>query len=268
MKLKLNLTAPQIKNFKRKEENRYLSMLTCYDYQSAQMLAQTDLDIILVGDSLGNVILGHDTTTTVTLDMMTLFCQAVRKGAPEKFLIGDVPFGVCGEFTYGLNRILEYFQRSQVNAVKIEGACPTELKIIQRLSELGVPVIGHIGLTPQSVHGLGGYYTHGKNENDRNRLRKEAQELQAHGCIAVVGECLQQELAQELTESLTVPLIGIGCGPQVDGQVLVLNDLLHLGPDAPPKFCRPEKNFFEEKKKTVNHYLNQIHDTKTITLHS
>lgn len=237
---------------------RPLSMLTCYDYQSAQILAETNLDMILVGDSVGNVILGYDTTVPVTLEVMILFGQAVRRGAPEKFLIVDLPFGAMNTYEEGLKNATLLFQQTNAQAVKIEGAFEENLRLIKRLTELGVPVMGHIGLTPQSVHQLGGYYTHGKNEEDQERLLKEAKRLEEAGAFAVVLECVDKELARKITRALIIPTIGIGAGSDVDGQVLVINDLLHLGRKAPPKFCTPVAKLFELKKKLLNQYINEI----------
>lgn len=239
-------------------QSRPLSMLTCYDFQTAQMMNESDVDMILVGDSLGNVVLGFDTTISVNLEAMELFGRAVRKGAPDKFLILDMPFGTYATFEDGVKNALRLFQNTGAEAVKLEGAAPHILEIIKRLSDCGVPVIGHIGLTPQSVHGLGGHYTHGKDEANRLRLIKEAQELVENGIVALVLECVTKEVAKQISEQLPIPTIGIGAGPHTDGQVLVINDLFHMGPGKLPKFVKPIADFYQQKKNLLADYHQHL----------
>lgn len=240
----------------KKSKSQNLQMLTCYDFQTAQMLNETPLDMILVGDSLGNVVLGYETTVEVTLDEMILFSSAVKRGAKEKFVVADMPFGTYASFEKGLENSLRLFQSTKVEAIKLEGASDMLCDLIQRLCDNGVPVMGHIGLRPQSVHQMGGYYTHGKTYDSAEQLKKEALKLEKAGCFAIVLECVDSDLAKEITQSLAIPTIGIGSGRQTDGQVLVLNDLLHMGKEAPPSFCTPVANLFELKKKYVTEYLN------------
>lgn len=144
-----------------------LQMLTCYDFQTAQLLDETDIDLLLVGDSLGNVILGYETTVEVSLEEMIVFSSAVKRGAKNKFVVADLPFGTYSTFESGIENANKLFQRSKAEAIKLEGASEHHLKLIKRLTETGVPVMGHIGLTPQSVHELGGYYIHGKDEDSK-----------------------------------------------------------------------------------------------------
>ena len=167
-------TTRSLRHYKLTEKKKPLHMLTCYDFQTAQLLNETELDMILVGDSLGNVILGYDTTVEVSLETMILFSKAVKKGASEKFVVADLPFGSYSSINKGLDSAVKLFQQSNVEALKLEGAYPHELKLIERLTQIGIPVMGHIGLTPQSVHELGGYYTHGKDEASKNKLMTEA----------------------------------------------------------------------------------------------
>lgn len=235
--------------------SRPLQMLTCYDYQTAQLLNQTELDLILVGDSLGNVILGHDTTIEVTLQDMMTFASAVKRGAPHKFVISDLPFGTYATWEEGIKNSVCLFRESKVEALKLEGAHVHHLQLIERLTQTGIPVMGHIGLTPQSVHEQGGYYIHGKDQNSAQRLLKEASDLQRAGVFSIVLECVAFQVAKKITEELSIPTIGIGSGPDTDGQVLVINDLLHLGPQDPPPFCRPMANFYNLKKEAITHYL-------------
>lgn len=239
----------------KKAKGQHLQMLTCYDFQTAQLLEQTQLDMILVGDSLGNVVLGLETTVQVGLDEMILFTKAVRRGAPSKFLVTDLPFGTYADFQSGLQNSIKLFQQTQAQAVKLEGAAEYQLELIQRLTENGVPVMGHIGLRPQSVHQMGGYYTHGKNKLAAERLLKEARALEKAGCFSIVLECVDEEISKTITKELKIPTIGIGSGNVTDGQVLVINDLLHLGPKAPPKFCQPIANLYDIKKELIETYL-------------
>jgi 3-methyl-2-oxobutanoate hydroxymethyltransferase len=238
-----------------KQQKRPLQMLTCYDFQTAQMLNETNLDLILVGDSLGNVILGYDHTISVELSTMILFSKAVKKGAPDKFVIADLPFGTYASMEMGLENSIALFKQSGAEAIKLEGAYPFELELITRLTQIGIPVMGHIGLTPQSVHEQGGYFTHGKDAASKSRLMKEALALEEAGCFAIVLECVEEKLAENITKKLQIPTIGIGAGKNTDGQVLVINDLFHMGKNTPPKFCKPIATFYQTKKKLITDYL-------------
>ena len=239
----------------RKSKQKNLQVLTCYDFQTATLLNQTNLDMILVGDSLGNVMLGYETTIEVSLIEMEIFASAVRRGAPDKFLIVDMPFGSYSTIPQGIHSATKLFQKTRAEAVKLEGAFPYQLKLIERLTQTGIPVMGHIGLTPQSVHQLGGYYTHGKNETSADRLMKEAKALEAAGVFALVLEMVEESVATEISKAISIPTIGIGSGKKTDGQVLVINDLLKLGPNMPPKFCTPIGDLYETKKNLINQYL-------------
>jgi 3-methyl-2-oxobutanoate hydroxymethyltransferase len=232
-------------------------MLTCYDFQTAQLLNETDVDMLLVGDSVGNVVLGFDTTVQVTPAMMSLFGQAVRRGAPDKFLIIDMPFGSYTTVAQGLRTGTKLMQSCNAEAVKLEGAHETELKTIKRLTEVGVAVQDHIGLTPQSVHQMGGYFTHGKKSDRAQELRDEARRLQDAGCFSIVLECITDELSAEITKDLEIPTIGIGSGNGVDGQVLVTNDLLKMGQHTPPRFVKPIADLYDLRKKLIEKYLKE-----------
>lgn len=239
----------------KKSKQGHLQMLTCYDYQTAVLLNETDLEMILVGDSLGNVVLGYETTIEVTLEEMEIFGKAVRRGAPDKFLIMDMPFGSYSTVGQGIHSATKLFQNTKCEAVKLEGAYPYQLKLIERLTQTGIPVMGHIGLTPQSVHQQGGYFIHGKTESSAERLIREAKSLEAAGAFSIVLECVEEHVAKEITEKLSIPTIGIGSGKNTDGQVLVINDLLKMGPKTPPKFCHPIADFYQMKKDLLNNYL-------------
>ncbi|MCT4640923.1 MAG: 3-methyl-2-oxobutanoate hydroxymethyltransferase [Bacteriovoracaceae bacterium] len=247
-------TTRSIRAIKGKEQN--LNMLTCYDYQTAKLLDSTSLDMILVGDSVGNVILGYETTVEVTLNDMITFSSAVKRGAQNKFVIADLPFGTYATVDSGLKNAIELFQKSKVEAVKLEGAFDTNLELIKKLTQTGIPVVGHIGLTPQSVHEQGGYYTHGKNEQSAKRLIDEAKALEEAGVFCLVLECVTPAVATLITESINIPTIGIGSGIQTDGQVLVINDLLKMGSDYPPSFCTPIADLYDLKKSLISGYLD------------
>jgi len=264
--MKKKLTTRSLKKTKGK---RTLSMLTCYDFQTAQMLNATALDMILVGDSVGNVILGYDTTVQVTVNDMITFSSAVKRGAPETFIVSDLPFGSYASLDRGLENAIRLYQESGVEALKLEGSSLEKCQLIKQLTDNGIAVMGHLGLTPQSVNEQGGYYTHGKTSQSFNKIIKEAHDLQKAGCFALVLECVTKELSLKITKELNIPTIGIGSGDQVDGQVLVINDLLRMGPSHPPGFCEPVANLFDLKKELVSTYLEKLtgakvdYDTRT-----
>lgn len=252
------LTTRDLRPYKKSHSKKSLSMLTCYDYQTACMLNETELDLILVGDSLGNVVLGYETTIEVTLNDMITFSAAVKRGAKDKFVVVDMPFGTYSTLETAVKNAIVLFQKSKAEALKIEGASQTHLDIIETLTNNGIPVVGHIGLTPQSVHEQGGYYTHGKDEISASKILKQAKDLQDAGAFMIVLECVKPELAQVITDELSIPTIGIGSGINTDGQVLVINDLLKLGPKTPPKFCIPISNLYSLKKDLINKYLHEL----------
>ncbi|RLA63320.1 MAG: 3-methyl-2-oxobutanoate hydroxymethyltransferase [Epsilonproteobacteria bacterium] len=251
-----------IKKHKLKGLGYPLSMLTCYDYQTAQMLDETELDLILVGDSVGNVILGYETTIKVSLEEMVMFSSAVKRGAPNKFVVADLPFGTYSSLEEGIANSKTLFQQSECEAVKLEGAFPYQLELINRLVQIGIPVMGHIGLTPQSVHEQGGYYMHGKDQRTAHDLISKARDLQAAGVFAIVLECVTPSLAQQITDQLDIPTVGIGSGDKTDGQVLVINDLLKMGKETPPNFCNPMADFYSLRQGVVQKYLKNFQKTE------
>jgi 3-methyl-2-oxobutanoate hydroxymethyltransferase len=257
-------TTRDLRNFKAQERGQVLKMLTCYDFAMASMLNQTNVDLLLVGDSVGNVVLGFETTLSVTVDMMALFGAAVRRGAPDKFIVMDMPFGSTSTLGQGLKNAEFLMRETQAQAIKLEGAHPSFLKLIDRLVAIGIPVMGHIGLIPQSVHQLGGFYTHGKNAESAQLLKEQALRLQEAGAFSIVLECVEPHLAQEITSVLTIPTIGIGSGTQTDGQVLVTHDLLKLNANRPPKFVTPVADMFTQHRLAVEGYLSELkHDIRS-----
>ena len=240
---------------RRKEKNCKISMVTCYDFWSARIINQSKLDCILVGDSLAVVMYGFDSTVHATLEMMEMHVAAVARGAPDKFIIADMPFLSCSK---GISRGLDAVQtlmQAGASAVKIEGSAH-QVDLITRIVEAGIPVMGHIGLMPQSVHNLGGHRVQGKEEIEAKKLIDDASRLEQAGCFAIVLECIPNKLGDCISKSVSVPTIGIGAGPLTDGQVLVLHDMLGVDPDFSPKFLRKYANSSE----LITHALNSFHD--------
>ncbi len=228
----------KIQDFARKKrEGVPISMVTCYDSWSAALIAETDIDCVLVGDSLAMVVYGHDTTLPADIDTMAAHTAAVRRGMPDKFLIGDLPFL---SYRKGLDVAVSNVGKlmsAGANAVKLEGASGN-VELVQHLVESGVPVMGHLGLTPQSVHQLGGFRVQARGEEAAARLAEQARALENAGCFALVLEAVPAEVAGDVTAALEIPTIGIGAGSRVDGQVLVLQDLLGVNTAFRPKFVR------------------------------
>ncbi len=222
----------------RKAEGIPISMVSCYDAWSAALVAEAGIDCILVGDSVAMVVHGHETTIPATIEMMAAHTAAVRRGlSADGFVVGDLPFLAHRKGPEATMDAVEALMRAGANAVKLEGAAGN-LETIAHIVESGIPVMGHLGLTPQSVHSLGGFRVQGRNRDDARRIREEALELEQAGCFALVLEAVPADLAAEITESLAVPTIGIGAGPGVDGQVLVLHDLLGITTSFRPRFVR------------------------------
>ncbi len=222
---------------RRKTEGIPITMVTSYDSWSAALIERSSVDTILVGDSLAMVMHGDDTTILADTQMMAMHVRAVRRGAPKGFIIGDMPFLSYRKGLTQAMETVEVLMRAGANAVKLEGVSGHE-EIISHIVGSGVPVMGHLGLTPQSVHQFGGFRVQGKKSGDQQRIMEEALKLQELGCFSVVLECIPASLGQEITEALRIPTIGIGAGSMVDGQVLVLHDMLGLIEAEPPKFVR------------------------------
>ncbi len=230
-----------------------ISMVTCYDHWSAKILDQTDIDCLLVGDSLAVVMHGFDSTVHATIEMMEMHVAAVARGTENKFIIADMPFLSCSK---GLEVAMDTVQRlmqAGAHAVKIEGDTH-QLELIQHIIESGIPVMGHLGLMPQSIHNTGGHRVQAKNEQKAEKLIESAKELEKIGCFAVVLECIPASLGKKTSEALNIPSIGIGAGPDTDGQVLVLQDLLGVNPEFTPKFLRRYSNSHDDMKQAVNHF--------------
>ncbi|NCN26590.1 3-methyl-2-oxobutanoate hydroxymethyltransferase [bacterium] len=238
-----------------KKEEQPISMVTCYDAWSAKILAKSSVDCVLVGDSVSMVVHGFDSTLSATVDMMSNHVAAVTRGlgaSTEKVLVGDMPFMSFRKGKKEAMRAAEQIMRAGAHAVKLEGVWGHE-KIISHLVGSGIPVQGHIGLTPQSIHALGGYKVQGRHEDQREDLIKQAEQLEELGCFSVVLECVPKELSRLISSSLNIPTIGIGAGPYCDGQVLVMQDMLGLNGEFKPKFL---KTYLEGGQK----YLEAFND--------
>jgi len=242
-----------------KEQGQRIVALTAYDFLFARILEEAGVDIILIGDSLGQVVLGYESTIPVTLDEMIHHASAVRRGAPNTFLVLDMPFltfQVSSE--EALRNAGRAMKESGVEAVKVEGGDAETCRTVNRLVNAGIPVMGHLGLTPQSVHALGGYRVQGRGKDDAERILNEAVALQEAGCFAVVLELVPAELAREVTGTLTIPTIGIGAGPDCDGQVLVLYDALGLNPGFQPRFLKRFAELGESARTGVDAYIREV----------
>jgi 3-methyl-2-oxobutanoate hydroxymethyltransferase len=234
-------------------EGRTISMVTCYDTWSARIIAATDIDCILVGDSVAMVMHGHDTTIPADVDMMRLHVAAARRGAPERLLIADMPFLAHRKGLRYAMEAVDLLMKAGAQGVKIEGAGDT-VELIRHIVDSGVPVMGHLGLTPQSIHAFGGYRVQGRGEQAAAAIHTEALRLQEAGCFALVLEVVPAALAAEVTETLEIPTIGIGAGPHTSGQVLVLQDLLGLQPEFRPHFLRTFLDGFDLLRDALDRY--------------
>jgi 3-methyl-2-oxobutanoate hydroxymethyltransferase len=235
-----------------------ITCLTAYDYPSARLLDEAGVDVILVGDSLGMVVLGHESTLPVTLEDMLHHTGAVRRGTRRALLVADMPFGSYHTDTgESLRNAVRFVKEAGAEAVKVEGG-ERRLELIARLTEAEIPVMGHVGLTPQSVNALGGYRVQGKTPDAAGQLLRDARAVEAAGAFAVVLEAVPRELAAQITRELRIPTIGIGAGPDCDGQVLVLHDILGLTSQPQPKFARQYVNVGEMISSAVRQYCEDV----------
>jgi 3-methyl-2-oxobutanoate hydroxymethyltransferase len=241
-----------------KTRHEVISMLTAYDYPTALVMDQVGLDIILVGDSLGMVVLGYDSTLPVTMDEMIHHCKAVARGAKYALLVGDMPFLSyqisTAEAVWNAGRFL---QEGGMNAIKLEGGSE-RADTIRAIVNAGIPVMGHLGLTPQSVHKLGGYRPQGRDAEAAYQLVEDALILQEAGCFSLVLESIPGRLADLVSQRLVIPTIGIGAGAGCDGQVLVTHDLLGIFERFTPKFVKRYANLAEEMTKAFHEYKSEV----------
>lgn len=253
------MTTAQIKKLKQQGEK--ITMLTSYDFTLASLVDEAGIDMILVGDSAANVVCGYSTTLPITLDQMIFLASGVVRAAKHALVVVDMPFGSyqCSEDEAVANAI-RILKESGADAVKIEGG-EQVAHYISRLVKAGVPVMGHLGLTPQSVNQFGGYALRAKEEQEAEQLRRDAKLLEQAGCFSVVFEKIPAALAAEVTSELSIPTIGIGAGAQCDGQVLVLHDMLGLNNGFKPKFLRHFASMAEEVKQAVGDYIDAVHNS-------
>jgi 3-methyl-2-oxobutanoate hydroxymethyltransferase len=245
-------------DFQLKKINREkISMVTCYDYTSARMIANTSVDCLLVGDSVAMTMHGFKDTIAATLDMMCMHTSAVARGAPNKFIVTDLPFLSYRKSLRQSVAATEALMKAGAKAIKLEGALGNE-KFIRHITESGVPVMGHLGLTPQLIHILGGHKIQGKTKESQAQLKKDALSLQDAGCFALVLECVPSDIALEISQALSIPTIGIGAGPGTDGQVLVFQDLLGMNIDFKPRFVKNFMNAYQHISDSIESYVKEL----------
>ena len=246
--------------FKKLKGSKKIIMLTCYDFSFASALEEAGVDALLVGDSLGNVVQGKETTLPVTLDQIIYHTEMVKRGAPNTFVVADMPFlSYQISVEEALRNCGQVMKETNCDAVKLEGG-EEVAHLVRRLTEIGIPVMGHIGVTPQSAK-LMGYGKRGKNISDAEYLKRSAKALYEAGAFSLVLENMAATLAKEITELVQIPTIGIGAGPECDGQVLVLHDFMGLTKDRPP-FAKAYFDLRTELKKAVSSYKNDVEQGK------
>ena len=241
-----------------KEAGVPIAMLTAYDYTSARLFDRAGIDVLLVGDSASNVMAGNETTLPMTLDHMIYHAQCVVRGIDRALVVVDLPFGSYqGDEKEGLQSAIRVMKETGTHAVKLEGGAPVT-GTVKRLVEAGIPVMGHLGLTPQSIYEFGTYKVRAREQEEADQLRQDAEELEDAGCFALVLEKIPAELATEVTESISIPTIGIGAGAGTDGQVLVSHDTLGLSTDFNPRFVRRYAQLEETITDAIEEYVSDV----------
>jgi len=241
-----------------KKEKEPIVMMTAYDYPSAKLVEKANVDLILVGDSLGMVVLGYDSTIPVTVHDMIHHTKAVKRGAKNTFIVTDMPFmSYHVSIEEALKNAGKIMQESGADAVKVEGSGHV-VEVIRHLTEAGIPVVAHLGLTPQAVGVLGGYKVQGKDAESAKKLIEDAKEVEKAGAIALVLECVPHQLAKVITETIDIPTIGIGAGKDTDGQVLVFHDVIGYGVDRTPKFVKQYTNVNVDITAAIQQYVCDV----------
>lgn len=254
------VTTHQLQEMKMRGEK--ISMLTCYDYSMGKILDAAGIDVLLVGDSASNVIAGHETTLPITLDQMIYHASAVIRAAKRAFVVVDLPFGSYqGNSSEALRSAIRIMKESGAHGIKMEGGIEIKESILRILSA-GIPVMGHLGLTPQSIYKFGTYAVRAREVEEAKKLEEDAQVLQECGCFGIVLEKIPADLAGKVAGDLKIPIIGIGAGPYVDGQVLVTHDMLGINKEFQPRFLRTYANLHDTMTTAVQGY---IHDVKAKT---
>jgi 3-methyl-2-oxobutanoate hydroxymethyltransferase len=235
-----------------------ISMLTSYDYSMAKIIDHAGIDVILVGDSASNVMAGHQTTLPITLDQMIYHAASVMRAVDRALVVVDLPFGTYqGNSREALSSAIRIMKESNANAVKLEGG--KEIKdSIDRILSAGIPVMGHLGLTPQSINKFGTYVVRARQQEEADRLMQDAKLLEDAGCFSLVLEKIPAALAKKVTDEVKIPTIGIGAGADVDGQVLVIHDMLGINHDFSPRFLRRYHNLYDEMKGAVELYIKDV----------
>jgi 3-methyl-2-oxobutanoate hydroxymethyltransferase len=252
----VSVTVRDIRAFK--ERGEHFVMLTAYDFASARLLDESGVPLILVGDSLSMVMLGHASTLPVTVDEMLHHTAAVVRGAPNSLVVGDMPFmSYQGSVESGMENAGRFLKEASANAVKLEGGGRV-VELVGRLVDAGIPVMGHIGLTPQSVNQFGGYRVQGRTDEQAHRLVQDAKDLQAAGIFSLVLEAIPSAVATEITQSVEVPTIGIGAGPHCDGQVLVWHDFLGITEGRLPKFVKRYATLADEIRRAISAFTEDV----------
>jgi len=250
------VTTHTLLEMKRKSEK--ISMLTAYDFSMAKVIDDAGIDVILVGDSASNVMSGNETTVPITLEQMIFHGQWVTKAVKRALVVVDMPFGYYqGNSKIALSSAIRLMKEAGAHAVKMEGGSEI-LESVTRLVGSGIPVMGHLGLTPQSIYKFGTYNVRAKGEDEADKLREDAQLLENAGCFSIVLEKIPSALANEVAKSINIPVIGIGAGSGVDGQVLVLHDLIGLTYEFQPRFLRRYMNLYDDMKNAVSQYIADV----------
>jgi 3-methyl-2-oxobutanoate hydroxymethyltransferase len=241
-----------------KQNGEKISMLTSYDYSMAKIVDAANVDVILVGDSASNVIAGHETTLPITLDQMIYHASSVVRAAKRALVVVDIPFGSYqSDSKEALRSAIRIMKESGAHAIKVEGGA--EIKdSVSRILQAGIPVMGHLGLTPQSIYKFGTYTVRAKEEEEAEKLKQDAKMLEELGCFGIVLEKIPAKLAKEVAESVSIPIIGIGAGNGVDGQVLVVHDLLGMTHEFHPRFLRRYMNLYDEMSKAISQYVDDV----------
>jgi len=245
---------------RRESDGRKIVCLTAYDYPTARLVDEAGVDIVLVGDSLGMVVLGYENTLPLTVDEMLHHTRAVRRGVRKALLVADMPYGSFhGDKNEAVRNAVRFVKEAGAEAVKIEGG-ERRMELIAQMVEAEIPVMGHIGLTPQSMHAFGGFRVQGKTVEAADQLLRDARAVEAAGAFSVVLESIPRELATRITSELRIPTIGIGAGPECDGQVLVLHDMIGLSLGHTPKFSRRYANVGEAISHAVTAYAEDVRE--------
>lgn len=241
-----------------KANNEKISMLTAYDYSLAGIVDAAGIDVILVGDSASNVMAGHETTLPITLDQMIYHASSVIRAIDRALVVVDLPFGSYqGNSKSALESAIRIMKESGAHSVKLEGGSEV-IESISRILSAGIPVMGHLGLTPQSIYKFGTYTVRAKEEAEAKKLISDAKLLEEKGCFAIVLEKIPAKLAEQVAKEITIPIIGIGAGGGVDGQVLVLHDMLGINNEFKPRFLRKYHNLYEEIKGAISSYITDV----------